>query len=248
MPPVKRSAVVAIILSLCASHSYAACRQALALGLDVSGSVDLREYRLQLDGLAAALDSSEVRGAIFSMPDAPIALMVYEWSGVKDTAVVLEWTNISDENALDLAIDTLRNTERRDATPGTALGIAMQSGVAFLAQKPDCWKHTLDISGDGKSNLGPRPRDVQPSLQVQGVTINGLVIGADAPSIGDLRQAQVGELVAYFQANVIQGPDAFVEAALGYEAYADAMARKLLREIETLNVSQLTPKPEYRLK
>ncbi|MEO9897028.1 MAG: DUF1194 domain-containing protein [Paracoccaceae bacterium] len=242
MFPVKRSVFVAIILSLFASHSLAACRQALALGLDVSGSVDAREYRLQLNGLAAALDSPEVRGAIFSMPDAPIALMVYEWSGVKDTAVILKWMDLNDEDTLDLAVQTLRDTQRREATPGTALGISMQSGVAFLAQKPDCWKHTLDISGDGKSNLGPRPRDVQPSLPVQGITINALVIGADAASIGDLRQTQVGELVAYFQANVIQGPDAFVEAALGYDDYAAAMARKLLREIETINLSQLTPK------
>lgn len=248
MFPVKRNLVFGLLLSIFASQSDAACRQALALGLDVSGSVDVREYRLQLDGLAAALDKSEVRNAIFGMPDAPIALMVYEWSGVTDTAVILEWTDLIDEGTLDVAIDILRNTQRREANPGTALGVAMQSGVAYLAQKPDCWKHTLDISGDGKSNLGPRPRDVQSGLQTQGVTINGLVIGADAPSIGDLRQAQVGELVAYFQANVIQGPDAFVEAALGYEAYADAMAKKLLREIETLNVSEVAPVSRHRIR
>lgn len=34
--------------------AQANCRLALALGLDVSGSVDSREYRLQLDGLANA--------------------------------------------------------------------------------------------------------------------------------------------------------------------------------------------------
>ena len=37
----------------------AACRQALALGLDVSGSVDAVEYRLQTAGLAAALMAPE---------------------------------------------------------------------------------------------------------------------------------------------------------------------------------------------
>lgn len=223
-----------------ADHAEAACRQALALGLDVSGSVDAREYRLQLDGLATALERPDVRGAIFGMPNAPIALLVYEWSGVKDTVVILDWTDLFDEQTLDQAVETIRGTQRREANPGTALGVAMQSGVTYLSQRPECWTHTLDISGDGKSNLGPRPRNVRSDLEKQSVTINGLVIGADAPSLGDLRQAQVGELVAYYDANVILGQDSFVMAALGYDAYADAMAQKLLREITVLNVSQAT--------
>ena len=39
----------------------AECRLALSLGLDVSSSVDAREYRLQTEGLAAALIAPEVR-------------------------------------------------------------------------------------------------------------------------------------------------------------------------------------------
>ena len=112
-------------------------------------------------------------------------------------------------------------------------------GARFLAERKVCWKRTLDISGDGKSNLGPRPEDVRPGLEPQDITINGLVIGADAPSGADLRQTQIGELTAYFEANVILGQDAFVEVALGYEEYADAMARKLRREIEALTLSTL---------
>ena len=42
----------------------AACRQALALGLDVSGSVDEAEYQLQLQGLAAALIRDDVRASL----------------------------------------------------------------------------------------------------------------------------------------------------------------------------------------
>ncbi len=41
----------------------AACLQALALGLDVSGSVDAREYRQQIGGLAEALSDPRVRAA-----------------------------------------------------------------------------------------------------------------------------------------------------------------------------------------
>ncbi len=234
-----------------ATIAQADCRQALALGLDVSGSVDAREYRLQLDGLAHALERSEVRAALLGMASAPVDLLIYEWSGSKDTAMILPWTTVRDDAVLLQITALLRSTERREANPGTALGIAMESGARFLDERAHCWKRTLDISGDGKSNLGTRPRAIKRQLESAGIVINGLVIGADAPSVADTRQTQVGELVAYFQANVILGPDAFVETALGYDDYADAMARKLLREIETLTLSDLDPqkltaRPEHR--
>ncbi|WP_420894935.1 DUF1194 domain-containing protein [Sulfitobacter mediterraneus] len=222
----------------------AGCRQALALGLDVSGSVDAKEYRAQLDGLASALNDAEVRGKILEMPSAPVRLLVYEWSGPGDQHVLLPWTAIDQSAALDIAIETLRQTRRRDATPGTALGVAMTYGARQLAQQSDCWKRTLDISGDGKSNLGPRPRDVKHRIERSGITINGLVIGADAPNIGDLRQAEISELSAYYSAEVILGQEAFVQAALGYDSYADAMKRKLLRELEGLILSYLPPLPD----
>lgn len=223
------------------------CRQALALALDVSGSVDAREYRLQLEGVAKALENAQVRDALLSMPDAPIMLTIFEWSGPADQAELLPWTRIDTRRTLDNVIETLRQTERRDATPGTALGVAMQRGAALLAEQSHCWRRTLDISGDGPSNLGPRPRDVKKLLRQQGgragaLTINGLVIGADDAPIGDTRQAEIGGLSSYYHAEVILGPDAFVQTALGYEDYARAMAEKLLRELDMLIVSQrLTP-------
>ena len=69
----------------------AACRQALALGLDVSGSVDADEYRLQLDGLAAALASPEVVSALIADAASPVRITVYEWSGPNDQQVLVPW-------------------------------------------------------------------------------------------------------------------------------------------------------------
>lgn len=212
------------------------CRQALALGLDVSGSVDAREYRLQMGGLAAALDSAEVRDKLMAMPSAPVRLMVYEWSGPSDQMIVVPWTEI-DAASLDGVIETLLQTLRRDASPGTALGVAMSEGARHLRQQSACWKRTLDLSGDGKSNLGPRPRDVKRQLEGDGITINGLVIGIDDPNIGDIRQSEIGELSSYFRAEVILGPDAFVQTAIGFADYERAMREKLIRELEGLVLS-----------
>jgi hypothetical protein len=228
---------LALLLVLAGPATAEDCRQALALGLDVSGSVDAREYRLQLGGVAQALDDPAVRARLLETPGAPVSILVYEWSGPGDQAVIVPWTPLADAARLDQVIAILRGVERREATPGTALGTAMQLGASLLAQQPDCWKHTLDISGDGKSNLGPRPRDVRRELEASGITINGLVIGVDSPGVGDNRQVEVGELSAYYRAEVMLGPDAFVHTALGYADYARAMTQKLLRELESYVMS-----------
>ncbi|XDA97615.1 DUF1194 domain-containing protein [Sulfitobacter sp. LCG007] len=231
-----RGLATAFLLFNLAGGAQAACRQALALALDVSGSVDLHEYRLQLDGLVTALNDPEVRAILLSQPQAPVALLVFEWSGPGDQAVLVPWTTVDGPAALKAISTTLASAERRVTTPGTALGEAMTAGAAHLAGAPDCWKRTLDISGDGKSNLGPRPRDVKPDVTAEGVTVNGLVVGSD-----NAGRDVTAELTAYFRAEVIIGPEAFVETALGYEDYAQAMARKLKRELEGRLLSGLDP-------
>ena len=226
-----RAGVAALVgATLWASAGVAECRQALALGLDVSGSVDAREYHLQLDGVAGALDDPLVRAAILSAPEAPVSLLVYEWSGPTDQRVIAPWRSITDGAALQEMIDRLRQVERSAASPGTALGVAMAAGAAYLAQQPNCLKHTLDISGDGTSNLGPRPRDVKQQLAGKDVTVNALVIepaGNDAP------------LTAYFAAEVVTGPAGFALPAAGFDAYQSAMTTKLLRELAVLSLAQL---------
>ncbi|MCR9125137.1 MAG: DUF1194 domain-containing protein [Rhodobacteraceae bacterium] len=222
---------------LAAGQASANCRQALALGLDVSGSVDAAEYRLQMDGLAAALDHPEIREALLAMPSAPVHLAVYEWSGPDNQTVLLPWTPVTGPGRLDAIVAQLRGTVRRDTSPGTALGAALATGLRLLNQRGECWKRTLDVSGDGKQNIGPHPRVVRPRLDAAGITVNALVIGSDAPDIGDVRQVEIGELSSYFSTYVITGPGAFVQTAIGFQDFEDAMVRKLKRELEGLALS-----------
>ncbi|MES0823873.1 DUF1194 domain-containing protein [Ruegeria sp. SCP11] len=233
--------LLATVLSLLAGSVAAECRQALALGLDVSGSVDSGEYRLQLDGLAEALQQPEVTQLILSDISAPIRLSIFEWSEPGHQRLLLDWTPIRSATDLESIATLLSSTKRSAAPQGTAVGSAMLFGADLLSQQSDCWKRTLDLSGDGKHNLGPHPRDAKTALRASGVTINGLVIGADDPSHGDKRYVQVGELSAYYSAWVILGADAFVEVALGFDAYEEAMTRKLIRELEGLVLSDAHP-------
>jgi hypothetical protein len=231
--------VLALLLGLAAQDAQAQCRQALALGLDVSGSVDAIEYRLQLDGLAGALMRPEVQEAFLSFPASPVRLYVFEWAGSGSQRRLLPWTAI--ESAADLArvAGVLRATPRDPRDPATAVGQAMLFGARALAQQPDCWRHTLDLSGDGKSNVGPRPRDLKSDPRLSRVTVNGLVIGAMGSTVGDRRQAEIGDIWAYFTVEVIRGDDPFVEVAVGFEDFENAMARKLLKELQTLVVGQI---------
>lgn len=225
--------------ALAAESAQGACRQALALGLDVSGSVDSGEYLLQMRGLANALRHPDVRAALLAQPASPVEIAVFEWSGESYQRLIADWTVIHDSDALERLSATLETTARRPAPPVTALGRAMAFGAILLARRPACWKRTLDISGDGRNNSGPRPEQVRAGLSGQRITLNALVIGSDGADDGTARHSGIGELSAYFRANVILGPDAFVETALGFADYEAAMVRKLKRELESVAVSAL---------
>jgi len=238
-----RAGIIAFLSLAFVSAAQAQCRQALALGLDVSGSVDSIEYRLQLDGLAGALQRPEVQQAFLELPGAPVRLYVFEWSGAASQFMLAPWTEVNSADDLNRIAGNLRATLRRPAEAPTAIGQAMLSGARLLAQQPDCWRRTLDLSGDGKSNVGPRPRDLKDDPRLEGLTINGLVIGAMGETVGDRRQAEIGDIWAYYKVEVIRGPEAFVEVAVGFADFENAMARKLLKELQTMVVGQtdLTP-------
>ncbi len=219
----------------------AACRQALALGLDVSGSVDANDYRLQRQGLATALGSDAVRQVLLRQPDAPVWITVFEWSGPNHQHTLQPWIAVTDLTLPRIA-QRLTTLPRVKAPPTTALGSAMAAGVALLQQRPDCWRHTLDLSGDGPANTGPRPQDL--IALPRHITINGLVIGPDVVIGPDGKtnhpdpDAAIDKLTLYYTAYVIRGADAFVETARGFDDYAAAMERKLLRELRTIAIGQ----------
>ena len=233
-------ALLGLSLPLPALSQDLLCRQALALGLDVSASVNAQEYRLQLDGLAAALTHPDVRHALLAVPGLPVRLAVFEWSGPEDQRLLVDWTQISDDTALTRVTTQLRTTTRRATNPTTALGVAMLFGADLLNSQQACWRRTLDISGDGRSNTGPRPQDVRDSNALGGITVNALVIGSDHPD-GGVPAEEIKALRAHFETKVIRGPDAFTEVALGFEDYEKAMIRKLLRETEGLAIGLLPP-------
>lgn len=229
----------ALMYGLWANMAQAACRQALVLGLDVSGSVDGTEYQLQLEGLARALESPEVQAVALAMPQAPIRLAVFEWGGETQQRLLVDWTGLRTTGDLARVAAQLRSAQSHYDDPNTAIGSAILWGVEML-QEQECWQKTLDISGDGPSNKGPHPGSLT-KASVTGITVNGLVVGPQSRANTSKDLSQVTSLQAYYKRHVIRGPGAFVETAVDYEDFARAMQRKLQREMATPQVVQIRP-------
>ncbi|MEX2518510.1 MAG: DUF1194 domain-containing protein [Paracoccaceae bacterium] len=210
-----RACVAAAALGLGAAE---ACETALVLAIDVSGSVDAAEYRLQMDGLTAALRDPNVRDALVAA-EAMIAVM--QWSGANKQEFTTSWTHVVSHEIADRLAGAVEAAPRAFQHFSTAIGDALAAAAVALGEVSGrCKRHVVDISGDGVSNEGrdlPRIRD---ALIRGGVQINGLAI-------------EIGEegLSEYYRREVIGGGGAFVLTARSFEDYPRAIRRKLLREL-----------------
>lgn len=227
----KALAILAASLAL-AGPCAAGCRLALLLALDISSSVDAAEDRLQREGLAAALTAPDVVDAILAVSDQSVALAVFEWSGRYQQDVTLDWRALRNRDDVFAAAQTIAQSKRRYAEFPTALGFAMGYAAALFEEAPVCDARTIDVSGDGRNNDGFGPRLAYQNFDLNGVTVNGLVIGGQAEG-----------LAAYYQREVIKGPGAFVEEAHDFDDFELAMRRKLLRELEVRAVGAVSDPP-----
>lgn len=208
---------LALAASLVAAP-VSACEVALVLAIDVSGSVDPKEYRLQIDGLTDALADPTVEDALI---ETKAHLAVMQWSGASRQSVTTPWTAIetrSDIAALRRAIQASPRAYRHFST---AIGEALIAAANLHRQLGvTCGRRVIDVSGDGVSNEGADAPEMRDALVAQGFQINGLAIEIGQDGLED-----------YYRAEVIGGPGAFVLSAKGFEDYPRAIRRKLLREI-----------------
>lgn len=220
---------------LVAAPAEAGCRLALALGLDISSSVDADEDRLQREGLANALASLQVQAAILSVPGETVALAVFEWSGRYQQDMVLNWRMLASSRDVQSAAAEIRASRRSYAEFPTAIGYALGYAAGVFAQAPPCLFQTLDMSGDGVNNEGFAPRLAYANFPLDAVTVNGLTIGGRAD-----------DLAGYYRRELIKGPGAFVEEARDFTDFERAMRRKLVRELQARAIGMSSPLPPGR--
>lgn len=194
---------------------------ALCLAMDVSASVDFDEFALMAGGTAAALRDPGVLEAATSGPRGACAIALLLWSGVGARDVAIGWTRLHDAASAEAIAAAMESTPRLPPPGATALGEGMAAGLALLGAFPgEARRLVLDVSGDGRHNQGRAPGPVR-DLGVQaGITINGLAILNEEP-----------DLLAHYAAEVIGGPGSFAMSCADYPDFADAILRKLRREL-----------------
>ncbi|MBY6083489.1 DUF1194 domain-containing protein [Ruegeria arenilitoris] len=203
--------------ALCLARPASACELALALAVDVSGSVDSSEYRIQMDGLAAGLRDPVVSEALVR---GQARLMLVQWTGTSRQRITIPWTKIDGFDALDAFAAKVSADPRVWRNFSTAIGEALEMTVNSFLEVPECKRHLIDISGDGVSNEGVEPTEIRDLLRRQGITVNAIAIEESEP-----------DLTAYFFENVIVGEGAFVVSAAGFKDYPERIRKKLLREV-----------------
>ena len=204
------------------AQSGAACELELILAVDVSGSINRDEYALQMRGLADAFRASDIIHLIESTSrKGDVFMTVVQWSGQPHQAQIVPWTKLFDKKTVLEFAAAIDASPRAFLNYSTAIGDALAFSRAMFAIRPQkCRRRVIDVSGDGPSNEGSPVANIRATLIYEGVTINGLVVLGDEPSLGP-----------YYRKEVIGGNGAFMITANTFEDYPDAIRRKLLREI-----------------
>lgn len=225
-----RNLLVGSLLAL-APQAHA-CDLALALAVDVSGSVDHDEYRIQMDGLAAALRDPVVSE---SLVRGRSRILLLQWTGSTRQRITIPWTDIDSFATLDMLAERIANDPRIWRNYSTAVGEALGVALTTFEDAQNCRRKLIDLSGDGPSNEGIAPTDLRRALRDAGITVNAIAIEESEP-----------DLTAYFFENVITGDGAFVVTASGFSDYPEKIRMKLVREVSKQSSAVPVPAGDLR--
>lgn len=225
-------ALLALVFGLLAPAHLAAAEAVdleLVLAVDVSRSIDEREYELQRRGYADALRHPTVLQAIRATASGRIAVTLVEWSGSDFQKIVVPWMTISDSASADQFVARLV-AEPRAYWGWTSISGAIDFCARLFGNPFEGRRKVIDISGDGINNSGRSASTARDEALARGIAINGLVILSDSPPPGARGMPQP-PLDEFYRENVIGGPGAFVIAIDDFESLAYAMVNKLIKEI-----------------
>ncbi len=193
----------------------------LVLAVDASGSVSQERFVLQQRGYVAAFRDPRLLRAIRSGAAGSIAVTMTQWTGPAMQVQVVPWASIADEASMLAFADAIEKAPRQLFGGGTSISGAIDHAMTLFAKgEHKGARRVIDISGDGANNRGRAAADARDEAVRAGVVINGLPILAVEPFLDQ-----------YYWTNVIGGPNAFVIAVESYEAFAEAVLKKLIIEI-----------------
>lgn len=201
---------------------------ALALGVDISYSMDDDEQRLQREGYIEGLTSKVVIDGIKAGVHGRIAITYYEWAGTFERKVIVPWSIIDSLESAQKVADILRTVPRRRASRTSVSG-AIDFGVEQLENSPyRAIRRVIDISGDGPNNNGRPVEQARDDALAKGIVINGLPILLTRAVNNAF---DIEDLDDYYADCVVGGPGSFMIQIGAKPQFADATRQKLLKEI-----------------
>ena len=250
---------------LCAGPAFAAdgaevlVDTALLVSVDVSNSVDEHRYKLQMEGIAKALEDQAVIDVILGGPNASILFGMVTWADRPQ--FVLPWTKISSAAEAKAIAAKVRKLPLQSGEFTCMTRMMRSVNDKIVTQIPaKATRIVVDVSGDGPDNCNAEePIDaVRDELVQSNVTLNGLPIleGDPTEPVGEGAYRAPGTsfdvaapkptpsgpvtLEQWYRAHVMGGVGAFVLPANGYNDFERAMRQKFVIEI-----SGMTPPKRY---
>lgn len=231
---------------------------ALVVAVDVSESVDESRYRLQMEGIAEALEDDGVVSAIVNGSNGAILFTIVAWADRTDIA--LPWRRISSREQARAVAAEVRSLKRYGGE-FTCLGRMFRSVavniVPNIPARPS--RVVVDVSGDGTDNCS-RDADTdaeRDALVALGTTVNGLpiiekpgvIVGAGAyrapgnsfETLPPPRNDELLTLDVWYGRHVAGGAGSFVLPAHGYPDFGRAMRQKFVTEISAFDLRPSAP-------
>lgn len=204
----------------------------LAFVVDASGSIDEAEMTLQRQGYRDALSHPRIQNAIKGGFLRAIAVAYIEFAGDGCTQLTVGWTRIDDQQSAQDFGKRVLASERNFCFGGNAVSEALAfTAASIVTNKFEGTRRVIDLSGDGPNTMGEPVEEVRDLIVSQRIIINALAI--DRLSMPNLPE--------YFKQSVTGGPGSFVIKAKDRKAFAEAILKKLIREI-----ADRSPWPEKR--
>jgi Protein of unknown function (DUF1194) len=226
---------------------------ALLIAVDVSQSVDDTRYKLQMQGIARALEDPAVVAAITGGSEGRILVTLVTWSDHAEIA--LPWQLISNAAEAAEVAATIRALPNRggEFTCLARMFRSVQGGL--LQQIPmRARRVVVDVSGDGIDNCDDTPASgiERDAMVASGITINGLpilVAGESDEIVGSGAYRKPGydiynlspdkdttTLEAWYRKHVLGGTGAFLLPAVGYEDFGRAFRQKFVTEVSDASI------------
>lgn len=218
----------------------------LVTAIDVSGSIEPDDERLELEGMAQALVDPRFLQAIARGMHRRIGFVAFTWANGEFVPLV-PWALIGSKADAEQVAGLLRSARGTPllgyAMPdpatvrpwrqghATDVSAAIDHAIEVSAAAPFAsWRKIVNICANGTDNVGDGPSAARDRALRQNLIVNGLILG---------NRPDAGAIAAWYREHVQAGFGSFVIEARDFVDITNAMLAKFLVELAALRPGQV---------